>query len=595
MQVLPPLNIKGVCCIQRLPGVSISGNNTDSNPNVFNTKNTKYIQIIHDAEKPEVIAQHCPEKHNAHVQTSAPTTTRHLSHPELQITVTSTSSYGQPDTNDSSQTYSSTTEIPSTTTVTESSYLARQPADTSLNKSSTDDEKIKHFRHCIHNTKGKKMSARSTIACENSAHGNSAVIEPKNRMNIDQNYSPNVMKIIEEIFEISSNGDGLEVVNRSKPKKFTKKRNDIEIPRNDFPRTQPSIIQTINEATVSEHSQSTQSECSIRQTASAQTTKTPTIIEYEQDIEDASSEHVRITADVYGQIFDRKAARYRLRSLLGATENQRPVNPVDSVPTCQHKAIIDKSMGETIDQYPHLAKYFMPEVPTVSQPAIPTPTKTVPPSVRLQNLRHMQQHQQLLAKHPQVQRTIDRIRRDASEPSAKKVADNLNASFRSEHSPAAIRAAAERFLASVRMKPESYTFLPAPMEDDSIVQQQADAFLRSHERRVMSEMSSPDSADDLFRTESSVKSNYLFLTSENRMREISKPRRSCPPSSLESHETSSEDVISSVIVSPLKLSRTTTTTTTTTTAETSIEHAIEHTTTSSIEKQMQKIQQNKYN
>lgn len=405
------------------------------------------------------------------------------------------------------------------------------------------------------------------------------------------------MKIIEEIFE-----SPIESINRSKPIVKPTVPLTLNFTHDSFniAAVPGNVHQTIGIQTTPKTS------VAVSPTTSIFESLLPATEIFAQDIEDASDEHVRITGDVFAAIRERKVARYKLRSNLqldaaepGAIQPETLAN-IDAA-ACQHSTLINRSLANTFERYPDLKKFFVPnetvqDAPLVSHQNEATSTVNAPqlnasslPSVRLQNIRKLQQHQQLLAQHPQVQRTIDSIRRDAvAQASLRSGRETLSRSYRSEHVSDAIQQAAERFLESVRSPKKR----PMAYVEDDAVQQQAEEHLRSV--RSLADASRTKSSMDLFRTESSTEQSSTATTSQRssaRSGELllctDSGEKTSPTVTTTASSTSIDDV-------SLKLSRTqslqtTSVTATATTSDTSgagQATGVGHSTTSSMEKHM---------
>lgn len=622
VQVLPPLNIKGTCRIQRLPAVSIAGPNSQAaaHGTEFNTiDNNRYVQIVHEevGKLQTAATAVAPHGHDTESHTNEtpivvipPLSVINPKKISLAITAVSTDSYGEETLHQPTSTcctnteeeYITTTETPyssafeETNTSTSAVENTEERPDSALTSiSRTDDEKIRNAccpkPHKLSDTKqSKPMQKRLT-----SIDGKSPASAVKKAAQIERPvYSATVMKIIEEIFEITPHKcKGTESVPIAQILQSSQANtNDAPATTADVP---PKDCQSVGIQTTQQKPTGQQSESTSALTQSPLNLLHP--IESEHDVEEASDEHIRITEEIFKQIRERKAERYQ-RSSVANRSQQRLVEGAHLMATetlplqehCQHTQLINQSLTDTFAKYPDLKKYFEPadakivEVPAktldIASKVFNETTASCPtvsnalPSVRLQNLRKQQQqqqkHQELLAKHPRVQRTIDIIRKDAANTAAAAGKQN-NLSVRHEKTANEVQEAAKRFLESVR-SPKKRLLPPVYVENS--VQAEAEAFLLSIEQpssaTKSSVINSMNNGTDLFCTESSLKSASALTTTDPEIQIIDTTNRSellCTASdstqrsaskttTSSSSSKSNDDLISSVLVSPLKLSRT---------------------------------------
>lgn len=573
--MLPPLNIKGTCRVQRLPTVSIDGPNAHRGTHdmEFGTiDNNRYIQIIHEERgKPKEIATpiaELPLNIAVSQQTNEIPRVDTPKHNALAITATSTDSYGE-DTirRESSSTYFTNTEdesIKTTETAYSSAFEAIQTSSSAAEgptgTSRTDDEKIRHAsRPGPHKVHGKKTFAvtrqrpKSKLSAQKTVIPVGTVVASAQQQPV---YSDSVIKIIEEIFEATPHQHKVceppQIVHDLQSSKAT--TNDpVPSPLKD---RQSIGIQTKPKLSACHHQLET-----IAQTPQS-TYNSLVPRECSGDIEPASEEHVRITQEVFGQIRERKSERYRLRSSV-ANLTQRIDGVLEQSPTtqdhCQHVELINQLLMDTFAKYPDLKKYFVPAQPQaitvpgadcndtlVSGAAV---SKTLP-SVRLENLRKRQQqqlkNQELLVKHPQLQRTIDSIRRDAVVSAA--TGRQHTSVIQSERSTDEVQEAARRFLNSVR-SPKKQQYIQNTVQAEV------------HQRNTATTSNSSENGTDLFCTESSLKCLSSNRNSKERDNQIhmgvpapllctASGSTQCSRSPISS--ITADDVISSVVISSRK-------------------------------------------
>lgn len=557
IQVLQPLTIRGTCRIQRLPSVSLLDPNFGATPghdecNNDHVPNVKLTEIVYETGPVQMAAEHIPHPDQPSVTVNQPEPGPARTD-GLQITVTSTESYGtETETDEKTQTLSST-----------------------LTTSKTDDEKIIKSRRQAKAQKSVKIAKQPVSAGK------------------EDDKTLRVMQLIEEIFE-SSTSD-VPAIHSPPPTRRKPTPAVLNFTHDSFhiasaePIVQHAVaIQT--SPTLSPNLNQPSALPTVRSGVSVSCSPPTTADECRLDIADASDEHVRITGEVFAAIIERKAARYlhQRGDRCWHAEAAKPASlppsaPPFALPSDRPKLndLVSRSLSHTFARYPDLRKHFVADGEHADEQsnAVRPPPAGPLPSERMQNLRQLRnlrqlQHEQLLAQHPRVQHTIDAIRRDASQirssSSRHSQSNALSVSYRSEHGADEIQRAAQRFLQSMR----------SPQRRQS---HSSDAVVTSDLLLTAGLHSSTDTSasdnGDLFCTESSLKSTSSLLGNEvpaDRVKPV--PMATVTATTVTTDSTNTEstpddngaDDDDSVMLSPLKLStslQTTTAMTTTTASE----------------------------